>query len=90
MGQTYNKDMVLLDWMPNRIGYSKEHKLSDWDFEDRPKNWEYWSGNRNFIISRSFYTRDWENGFLYGRYPILNPIDIIDETLEAEDDEWEI
>ena len=68
-----------------RIGYSRTAKTSDWDFYDTSKNYDYYFTNKRFTyISREHYKNDFEKGYIWGRYPIINPLDIIDEKEELE------
>jgi hypothetical protein len=77
----YNSRYELEDWNTPRIGYSLHHRTSDWDFEDKPKNFDYWfSKERLTYISRKHYKNDYVNGYLWGRYQIKNSLDTIYET----------
>ena len=68
-----------------RIGYSRECKTSDWDTYDTSKNYDYYFTNKRFTyISRKHYKNDFVDGYIYGRYPIINPLDIVDESKEIE------
>ena len=45
------------------------------------KNYDYYfSKKRNTYISRSHYKNDFIDGYFYGRYPIINSLDILYET----------
>lgn len=80
----------LEDWDTPRIGYSLDKRLSDWDFQDKPKNFDYWfSKDRFTYISREHYKNDFVKGYLWGRYQIKNSIDNINET-ETENIQTEI
>jgi len=80
----------LEDWNTPRIGYSLDKRLSDWDYQDKPKNFDYWfSKDRFTYISREHYKNDYVKGYLWGRYEIKNSIDNINETT-TEDIENEI
>ena len=60
--------------------YSRECKTSDWDFYDTSKNYDYYFTNNRFTyISRKHYKNDFVDGYIYGRIPIINPLDIVDE-----------
>lgn len=86
----YNSRYELEDWATPRIGYSLDKRTSDWDFQDKPKNYDYWfSKDRFTYISREHYKNDYVKGYLWGRYEIKNSIDNINET-KTEDIETEI
>ena len=86
----YNSQYELEDWNTPRIGYSLDKRLSDWDYQDKPKNYDYWFTNKRFTyISREHYKNDYVKGWLWGRYEIKNSLDNINET-STEDIENEI
>jgi hypothetical protein len=74
--------------------YSNKHKLSAWETYDKPKNFDYYFTDKRFTkISRGLYVNDYDKGYLFGRYPKLNPIDILDGspiTTQTEETEKEI
>jgi hypothetical protein len=74
--------------------YSNKHKLSSWEVYDKPKNFDYYFTDKRFTkISRGLYTNDYDKGYIYGRYPKLNPIDILDGstiTTQTKETEKEI
>ena len=73
-----------------RIGYSSDCQTSDWDKYDKPKNYDYYFSNKRFTyISRKHYQNDYVKGYLYGRYSIINPLDIVDDKKEEENEEIE-
>ena len=86
----YNSQYELEDWDTPRIGYSLYNRLSDWDFQDKPKNFDYWfNKNRFTYISREHYKNDYIKGYLWGRYKIKNSLDNINEketeTIQQQD-----
>ena len=84
----YNSQYVLDDWNTPRIGYSLDNKLSDWDYQDKPKNYDYWFGKDRFTyISRQHYKNDFVKGYVWGRYPIKNSLDNINETDRGNNEE---
>ena len=90
MGAHQSKKYELEDWTTPRIVYSLDKRLSDWDYQDKPKNFDYWfSKDRFTYISREHYKNDYVKGYLWGRYEIKNSIDNINET-ETEDIQNEI
>jgi hypothetical protein len=73
MGNIFTKpEAVLLDWNSERIGYSKRANTTDWCFQDKPKNFDYWFSEKRFTkISRSFYPQ-YKDGYIYGRTEDIN------------------
>ena len=56
------------EYQIKNIGYCKEHKLTDWDKQDKDKNVEYYfTGNRFTKIPLKFYSQ-YTHGFWYGFY----------------------
>ena len=61
--------------------YNSRYVLEDWDYYEHPKNFEYWFGKDRFTyISRKHYINDFVKGYIWGRYPIKNSLDNINET----------
>jgi hypothetical protein len=86
----HNSQYKLEDWNTPRLGYSLDKRLSYWDYQDKPKNFDYWfSKDRFTYISREHYKNNYVKGYLWGRYEIKNSLDNINET-ETEDVESEI
>ncbi len=84
MGQ-YNS-YLLEDWEAPRVGHS-EAGTSDWDYYDKPKNFDYYFGQNRFTyISREHYKNDYIKRYLWGRYKIKNPLDNIEDADKEEHD----
>ena len=79
MGSYPSSEYELEHYKAPRIGYSRDCKTSDWDTYDTAKNFDYYFSNKRFtVISRGHYKNDFIKGYLYGRYAIINPLDIVD------------
>lgn len=73
-----------------RIGYSRQCKSSHWEIYNTSKNFDYYFTNkRNTYISRKHYKNDFVDGYIYGRYPIKNPLDIVLDEIQEEEIERE-
>lgn len=68
MGQYFSKEdqEILLGSSIYHFPYSKDLKMSCWETYNS-KNWDYYSGERFFKISRKNY-RDYTRGICYGYY----------------------
>ena len=67
MGQYLSKDdLELIDSSIYFMPYNKDLKLSCWESYNA-KNFEYYSGDRFFKISRKNY-RDYSRGIIWGYY----------------------
>ncbi len=67
MGQYFTKeDLDLIDSSYYHMPYSKDLQLSCWESYNA-KNFEYYTGDRFFKISRKNY-RDYTRGYCYGYY----------------------
>ena len=87
----HNSKYELEDWDTPRIGYSLDKRLSHWDYQDKPKNFDYWfSKDRFTYISREHYKNNYVKGYLWGRYEIKNSLDNNINETETEDAENEI
>ena len=83
MGSFPSSEYELEYYKSPRIGFSRECKTSDWEIYDKGKNSEYYFSKKRFtVISRGHYKNDYVKGYLFGRYPIINNLDIIDEKQE--------
>jgi len=81
----YNSIYELEDWNTPRIGYCANKNCSYWEFQDKPKNFDYFfTKNRFTYISREHYKNDYIKGYIWGRYKIKNSLDTINETREGE------
>lgn len=57
-------------------------------YYEHPKNFEYWFGKDRFTyISREHYKNDFAKGYIWGRYPIKNSLDNINDTDRANNEE---
>ena len=65
MGQQ-NTKLCLEDAMPHQFEWNRRLKLSAWDYHN-PKNFDYYTGERFFKISRRFYPQ-YTRGYIYGYY----------------------
>jgi hypothetical protein len=87
----HNSQYELEDWNTPRLGYSLDKRLSYWDYQDKPKNFDYWfSKDRFTYISREHYKNNYVKGYLWGRYEIKNSLDNNINETETEDVENEI
>ena len=60
----YQSTRILQDFQPNQ-NESFEYNLHSW-MHTKPKNVQYYTGERFFKISRSLYPDQYERGVLYG------------------------
>ena len=91
MGNFLVKHQRELEYYYVNYPYSNKHKLSAWEVYDKPKNFDYYFTDKRFTkISRGLYVNDFDKGYLFGRYPKINPIDKIDgSTITTEPEETE-
>lgn len=75
MGQYISKEDfgILEDSSYYQFPYNKELGLSVWNGYKMNKNYDYYTGKRNFKVSRGLYT-SYTRGWIYGYY--YNPDDV--------------
>lgn len=85
----YFKYMLYIDYIMGT--YNSRYELEDFNPTDNrscyqhPKNFDYWFTKDRFTyISRKHYVNDFVSGFLWGRYPKKNSIDIVIDDDEGE------
>jgi len=75
---------LLLDFQPNQ-NESFEYNIHAWE-KTKPKNVQYYTGERFFKISRSLYPEQYQRGVLYG-YSYLPQYHYANFIQDDDDDE---